>query len=81
MAAASESERQILGDNIRRRRQKLDWSQEQLAAEAGEMRQATISEIETAVGNPEWETLEKIAAALGTTIRELLTPARRRPAK
>lgn len=81
MADVAESERKILGQNIKRLRDARDWSQEQLGAAAGEMRQATISDLESGAGNPEWDTIEKVAAALGVTIRELLKPPRRRPGK
>jgi transcriptional regulator with XRE-family HTH domain len=81
MADAAESERKILGRNIKRLRDKRDWSQEELGAAAGEMRQATVSDLEKGLGNPEWETIEKVAAALGVTVRELLKPPRRRSGK
>jgi transcriptional regulator with XRE-family HTH domain len=42
------------------------------------VRQAAISEIESAKGNPTFTTLEFVAAALGVTIRELLRPTRDR---
>jgi transcriptional regulator with XRE-family HTH domain len=62
-----------LAHNVRRLRQQRDWSQEQLAAEAGELRQGLISDIERGKANPTLTTLEFIASALGVTVSELFT--------
>lgn len=69
----------MLGRNVRRLRNKRGWSQERLAAEAGEIRQALISEIETGRANPTFDTLEYVAAALGVRVYDLLKPGRRPP--
>lgn len=69
-------ERGILAQNVERLRKKRGWSQERLSAETG-LRQATISDVESGEGNPEFETLELVSRALNMTIRELLKPPRR----
>lgn len=61
----------ILAQNVRRLRLARGLSQEELAEAAEGLRQAAISEIETARGNPTFETLKSIAAALDVTISEL----------
>jgi transcriptional regulator with XRE-family HTH domain len=70
-------DRQALAHNVRRLRLGRGWSQEELAAFAGELRQAVISQIETATANPTFDTLEHIAAALGVRVFDLLKPRRR----
>jgi transcriptional regulator with XRE-family HTH domain len=82
MARAARQERRVLGRNVRRLRKKRGWSQEHLAAEAGELRQALISQIETGRANPTFDTLEYVAAALGVRVYDLLKPVKgqaRRP--
>jgi transcriptional regulator with XRE-family HTH domain len=65
---------------VRRSRDLRGWSQERLAAEAGELRQSLISDIERGKANPTLITLESIAGALGVTVRDLFKPpAGRRP--
>lgn len=74
-------DRAALAYNVRRLRRQRRWSQERLAAEAGDLRQGLISDIELAKANPTLTTLEFIAGALGVTVRDLLKPPRagRRP--
>jgi transcriptional regulator with XRE-family HTH domain len=69
-------ERGTLAQNVERLRKKRGWSQERLSAETG-LRQATISDVESGEGNPEFETLECVARALNLTVRDLLKPPRR----
>jgi transcriptional regulator with XRE-family HTH domain len=71
-------ERSILARNVKALRLQRGFSQEELAARAGGIRQAAVSEIEAAKGNPTFTTLEFVAAALGVTIRDLLKPTRER---
>jgi transcriptional regulator with XRE-family HTH domain len=78
---ATGPDRAGLAYNVRRLRQRRKWSQERLAAEAGDLRQGLISDIERAKANPTLTTLEFLAGALGVTVRDLFkTPrASRRP--
>ncbi len=69
-------ERTALAYNVRRLRKRRGWSQEQLAAQAGELRQGLISDIELAKANPTLSTLEFVAGALGVSVRDLLKPPR-----
>ncbi|MEW6451312.1 MAG: helix-turn-helix transcriptional regulator [Pseudomonadota bacterium] len=69
---AGTNERSILARNVKALRLQRGMSQEELAAAAGGIRQAAVSEIEAAKGNPTFTTLEFVSAALGVTIRELL---------
>ena len=69
-------ERETLARNVARLRNARGWSQERLGDAAGELRQATISDIETQVANPTLDTLERIASALGCRVRDLFKPAR-----
>src|SRR5688572_24178143 len=66
-----------LGGAIRRRRAELGWTQEQLAArisaEGEYVRQSEVSRLERdRVGLPRRARLERIAAALGLSLGELL---------
>jgi transcriptional regulator with XRE-family HTH domain len=74
------SDRKALAHNVRKLRQDRDWSQERLAAEAGDLRQGLMSDIELGKANPTLTTLESIAGALGVSVGELFAPpaARRR---
>ena len=72
------SDRAALARNVKRLRIGRGWSQEQLAAAAGELRQAVISEIETGKANPTMATLEHIAAALGVRVYDLFRPQQAR---
>lgn len=73
------SDRKALAHNVRRLRQDREWSQERLAAEAGDLRQGLMSDIELGKANPTLTTLESIAGALGVSVGELFaSPAARR---
>ena len=66
-----------LGEVIRRRRQELGWSQEELAERASvdgdEVRQSDVSRLEAGkVALPRRARLERIAAALGLPLGDLL---------
>jgi len=61
-----------LARNLRRLRQEKSWSQHDLADEAN-VRQALVSAIEVATANPTLDTLDKIAAALGLNVADLLS--------
>lgn len=75
---AGTNEREILARNVKALRLQRGLSQDKLAAAAGGIRQAAVSQIEAAKGNPTFNTLEFVAAALGVTIRDLLKPPRER---
>lgn len=63
----------IVGQNIKQRRQKLGYSQSELARRCG-VSQAAISAIEslTATKAPSTDTIKLIADALGCTVAELM---------
>jgi transcriptional regulator with XRE-family HTH domain len=62
----------MLRERIRELRQARGWNQTELAARAG-LRQGTIANLETgARDNPTRETLDKLAAAFGIGVPELL---------
>ncbi|MBA7646312.1 hypothetical protein ES703_54074 [subsurface metagenome] len=63
--------RRKVGEEIRRRRKALSWSQEKLADEAG-ITFKHVSKIERALSNPSLTTLYRIAAALKVTPNDLL---------
>jgi transcriptional regulator with XRE-family HTH domain len=63
-----------LGKAIRGLREKRGLTQEGLAHEAGSTA-ATISAIERGLSNPNWGTVESIAAALGISIADLAAAA------
>lgn len=69
-------DRAALAHNVRRLRELRGWSQERLAAEAGDLRQGLISDIELAKANPTLTTLEFVAGAFGVTVRDLFKPPR-----
>jgi len=71
-------DRADLARNLKRLRDKRGWSQEELAGEAGDLRQAAVSEIETGRANPTLDTLERLATALGVRVRDLFKPPRAR---
>jgi transcriptional regulator with XRE-family HTH domain len=68
------SDRKALAHNVHRLRKDRDWSQERLAAEAGDLRQGLMSDIELGKANPTLTTLESIASALGVSVGELFAP-------
>ena len=60
-----------VGDLIRAKRLALGWSQEELAHQSGKHR-TYISSVERGVRNPTITVLHSIAAAMDTTVSELL---------
>ena len=62
--------RRVLARNVRRLREAKGLSQGALAADAG-IYQELISRIENGAANPELDTLDRIADALGVKPREL----------
>jgi transcriptional regulator with XRE-family HTH domain len=62
--------RQLLAKNVRRLRRARGWTQYDLA-EAANVRQALISQIENGAANPTLETLERLAAAFGAKLADL----------
>lgn len=63
--------KRLLARNLRRLRQENSWSQHDLADEAN-VRQALVSSIEVAKANPTIESLDRIAAAFGVDVADLL---------
>jgi transcriptional regulator with XRE-family HTH domain len=55
---------------LRALREDQDLTQEEVAYEAG-ITPGSLSRIETAVSNPTWTTVERIAAALGVGLGDL----------
>jgi transcriptional regulator with XRE-family HTH domain len=64
--------KRLLARNLRQLRLQRSWSQYDLADEA-RLRQASISAVEVAAANPTLESLDKIAAALGVEVADLLS--------
>lgn len=60
-----------LARNMKRRREDLGWSQEELADVAG-LHRTYISGIERKVRNPTLAILERLAKALGLTASDLI---------
>ena len=60
-----------VGRNVRRYRLKKDWSQEELAHQAG-LQQSYLSNIENGIRNPTVKVLQKLADALGVKPAALL---------
>jgi transcriptional regulator with XRE-family HTH domain len=63
--------RKLLERNVRRLREAREWSQEQLAFEAG-IDRTYVSGVERGVRNPTMLVVERIAAALAVRMDELL---------
>ncbi len=63
-----------VGDEIKKRRESVGISQNQLAKRAG-CAQSTLSAIEKSTKKPSTETLRGIAGALGCTVAELMGEA------
>ena len=63
--------RAALGRNVRALRRQREWSQEELADNAG-LDRTYVSQIERALGNPSLESIMKIALALQVKPGELL---------
>jgi len=66
-----ESARALLALNVLRLRNELGWSQEALAFEAG-LHRTFIAHVERQARNISIDNIERIAAALGVPIAELL---------
>jgi DNA-binding XRE family transcriptional regulator len=66
----SERPQPALGEAVRQLREKRGATQEAVARNAG-VTTATLSLIERGQANPTWDTVTKIAAALGASIGEL----------
>lgn len=66
--------RQVVGRNVKRIREALGLSQEQLAFET-ELHRTYISGVERGVRNPTVLVIDRFAAALGVSPHELLIPA------
>ena len=64
----------VVGENIRRERQKQHYSQNALAKKAG-IAQATLNAIEASTKNPSVDTVILLASALDVTAAELLGEA------
>lgn len=60
-----------LARNVKRRREELDWSQEELAEEAG-LHRTYVSGIERKVRNPTIEIIDRLAKAMKVTASSLL---------
>jgi transcriptional regulator with XRE-family HTH domain len=69
--------RQVVGRNVRRIREELGLSQEQLAFET-ELHRTYISGVERGVRNPTVLVIDRFAAALRVSPHELLMPDRTR---
>jgi transcriptional regulator with XRE-family HTH domain len=69
-------EHAALGRVIQRRRERLGLTQEQLADASG-LHVTHLGGLERGVRNPNFETLLRVAGALGTTPGRLLTAAER----
>jgi transcriptional regulator with XRE-family HTH domain len=67
--------RRLLARNLRRLRLERKLTQDELADEAG-ARQALISELESGKIDVRFDTLQRIAAALGAKLTELLEDKR-----
>ncbi len=67
---SSERPQPALGKAVRELRRKRGATQEALARDA-ELTTATLSLIERGEANPTWDTLKKIAKALGVSVAEL----------
>jgi transcriptional regulator with XRE-family HTH domain len=66
----SERPQRALGEAIRKLRLKGGATQKTLAGNAG-ITIATLSQIERGESNPTWDTLKKIASALGVSMGDL----------
>lgn len=65
--------KEMLANNLRGRREPLNWSQEQLADEA-ELHRTYVGNLERAEQNASLESIAKLAAVLDVEIWELLLP-------
>ncbi|WP_141937259.1 helix-turn-helix transcriptional regulator [Bradyrhizobium sp. UNPA324] len=69
--------RRLLARNLRRLRLRREWSQHDLAEEAG-VRQALVSALEVTTANPTLESLDRISEALGVEVAALLAAPKAR---
>jgi transcriptional regulator with XRE-family HTH domain len=70
--------RQIaFGDRVRRYRRRLEWSQEDLAHEAG-INRTYIASLEAGQRNPSLDLMARLATALGVDLGELLAGLQRK---
>lgn len=67
------SARELLALNVIRLRRANDWSQEALAFECG-LHRTFVAHVERQVRNISLDNMEKIAAAFGVAVHELLLP-------
>jgi|SRR5882757_741788 len=74
--AFTDQEKRAIGKSVRRLRKARGWTQRDLAA-AAPASPATLSKIENGKAADEPYTLSRIARALGVTVDDLLTGARR----
>ena len=65
--------KRLLARNVRRLRHEKSWSQHDLAHESN-IRQALVSALEISKANPTLESLDRIAAAFGMEVADLLAP-------
>lgn len=65
---------QVLAENLVRQRSRLGWTQEVLGRHSG-VSMYLIAHVERQARNPTLQTLARLAAALQTTVQELLTQA------
>lgn len=63
--------RQLLGRNVRRHREQLGWSQEELAERSG-LHRTYVSGVERGVRNPTLTVLLSLAGALSLELEALL---------
>ena len=63
--------RQIFGQNLRRKRETLEISQEDLAEKAG-LHRTYIGSVERGERNVSIDNMERLAVAVGSTIEQLL---------
>ena len=69
--SASQKHRRLLGEAVRTKRKKAEFSQERLAEKA-DLSTVFISRIERGVESPSVDNLLKIAKALGVRVRDLV---------
>ncbi|MCK6375220.1 MAG: helix-turn-helix domain-containing protein [Zoogloea sp.] len=73
MTSTSPRARAILAANVRALRAAKAWSQEDLALESG-LHRTFVAHVEREVRNISIDNIERLAAALGVTVGELLSP-------
>lgn len=65
-----------ISENVRKFREKLGLTQQQLAEKIG-VSYPRISEIENSKGEPKITTIEKVARGLGVSVMDLIRPSRK----